>query len=163
MTAHTPRHAAGHEVNVAAVDDLHTRPENTHLIIYLVAFALFVGLSVWGLVAFNQNQRDAESLSKATALAERFQAAGLGTLDVDATARVLGTTGGVACSHPGDALRRGVLDQQIVNGAAGPGQRPIIATTDVVAGERIVIETYCPDQLRGFVQYADDLKLVDDK
>ncbi|MFE3292303.1 hypothetical protein [Rhodococcus sp. NPDC059234] len=149
-------------VNVAAVDDLHTRPENTHLIIYLTAFALFVGLAVWGLVAFDNNKRSAEADSKATELALRYQQAGLGTIEVNATARVLGVDGGAACTDPGNSLREGTFDQQIVNGAAGPGQRPVIATRNLVEGARLVIEVYCPDELSGFDRYADDLKLTDE-
>ncbi|MFD4180459.1 hypothetical protein [Rhodococcus sp. NPDC058514] len=148
-------------VSVAAVDDMYERPENTHWILYLAAFALFVGLTVWGLVTFADNHRSADADAKATELAQRFQAAGLGTLDVEATARVLGTGGGAACIDPGDALKAGVLNQQLVNGAAGPGQRPILATRDMVAGERLVIAVYCPQQSAEFEKYLNDLKLVD--
>ena len=149
------------EVNVAAVDDLHKRPENTHWILYLVAFAVFVGLAAWGLVTFNENKRSDEADAKATELAAQFEAAGLGTLDVEATARVLGSDGGAACTDPGNALKTGVLNQQLVSGAAGPGQRPILATHDAVAGARLVIEVYCPDQSAEFEETLNDLKLVD--
>ncbi|MFC7450915.1 hypothetical protein [Rhodococcus daqingensis] len=149
------------DVSIAAVDDLHERPENTHWILYLAAFALFVALTVWGLVAFHQNERTAQANAKATELAQRYEAAGLGALDVDATARVLGTSGGPACVDPDGALKAGALHQQLVNGAAGPGQRPILATHDVVAGERLVIAVYCPQQSAGFEEDLNDLKLVD--
>ncbi|MFI6432107.1 hypothetical protein [Rhodococcus oryzae] len=149
------------EVNVAAVDDLHKRPENTHWILYLAAFAVFVGLAAWGLVTFNENKRTDEADAKATELAQRFEAAGLGALDVEATARVLGSDGGAACTDPGNALKTGVLNQQLVSGAAGPGQRPILATHDAVAGARLVIDVYCPDQSAEFEETLNDLKLVD--
>ncbi|MCZ4556556.1 hypothetical protein O4215_13340 [Rhodococcus maanshanensis] len=149
------------EVSVAPVDDLHKRPEDRHWILYLAAFAVFVGLAAWGLVTFNENKRTDEADAKATELAAQFEAAGLGALDVEATARVLGSDGGAACTDPGSALKAGVLNQQLVSGAAGPGQRPILATHDAVAGARLVIEVYCPEQSAEFEESLNDLKLVD--
>ena len=109
------------DVSVAPVDDLHKRPNKRHWILYLAAFAVFVGLSAWGLVTFSENQRTDDLDAKATELAQRFEAAGLGTLDVEAAAQVLGADGGAACTDPGSALKAGVLDQQLGNGAAEPG------------------------------------------
>ncbi|AHK27320.1 hypothetical protein OPAG_07613 [Rhodococcus opacus PD630] len=149
-------------VNTAPVDDLHKRPENTHWILYSVLSVAFVGLLVWGLVAFDQHKQSAEAVAKATELSERFQRAGLGSLDVDATARVLGTDGAAACTDPDNALKTGVLDQQLVSGAAGPGQRPILATGNLVEGERQVIAVYCPDRSAEFESAVADLKLVDE-
>lgn len=149
-------------VSIAAVDDQPTRPENTHRVVYLVAAAVFVGLAVWGLVAFNQHQDDLAAQDKATELSARFDAAGFGTLDTEATARVLGTDGGAACSDPGSALRDAVLHQQIVSGAAGPGQRPIIGTRQLVEAQRLVLEVYCPDELAGYDAHVRDLKLVEE-
>ncbi|GAA4481668.1 hypothetical protein GCM10023094_30300 [Rhodococcus olei] len=154
--------ASDDAVSVAPVDDLHTRPENTHLTLYLVAFALFVGLAVWGLVAFNQDKRSEQANRMATELALRFSAAGLAPLDIDATARVLGTDGGAVCADPAAALNEATLDQQIVSGAAGPGIRPIIAARNLVVGERLVLEVYCPEHLADFDATIDDLKLTDE-
>ena len=44
------------------------------------------------------------------------------------------------------------------NGAAGPGMRPVIADTRIVAGQLAAIEVYCPDELEDFRQYVDDLR-----
>ncbi|MGW0045482.1 hypothetical protein [Rhodococcus sp. NPDC003348] len=150
-------------VSLAPGDDLYKRPENSHLTLYLVAFALFVGLAVWGLVAFNQDQRSEEANAMATELALRFSAAGLDPLDIDATARVLGTDGGAVCADPAAALNKATLDQQIVSGAAGPGMRPIIATRNLLVGERLVLEVYCPENLADFDAAVSDLKLADDE
>lgn len=161
MSSATPEpETVAEGVNVAAGDDLHERPENTHLTIYLVAFALFVGLAVWGLAVFHHNEDDAQAKAKATELAAQFSAAGLTPIDVDATARVLGTDGAAVCAD-GSALREGQLDQQLVSGAAGPGQRPVIVTRDLVEGERLVLTVYCPDRVADFDQYVENLKLVD--
>ncbi|MFF0814501.1 hypothetical protein ACFYVR_05005 [Rhodococcus sp. NPDC003318] len=135
--------------------------ENGHLIVYLVAFALFVGLAVWGLVVFHQDENDALAQQKATELGGRFAAAGLAALDVDATARVLGTDGGAACTGGGSGLWEGRLDQQIVSGAAGPGQRPVIVTGDLLEGGRLVLAVYCPDRVADYDEYVEDLKVAD--
>ncbi|MFC0446558.1 hypothetical protein [Rhodococcus jostii] len=151
-----------HSINTAAVDDLHNRPENTHWILYSVLAVAFVGLLAWGLVVFNQHKQTAEAVSKATELSEKFEQAALGPVDVDATARVLGTDGAAACTDPGSALKTGVLDQQLVSGAAGPGQRPILATRNLIEGERLVISVYCPEKSAEFESAVADLKLVDE-
>jgi hypothetical protein len=141
----------------------HQRLENTHRTIYLVALALFIGLVVWGLVAFEHHPRSDRAEAMATELAERFSAGGLGAIDVDATARVLGTDGGAVCADPAAALERGELSRQIVSGAAGPGTRPIIGGQNLVAGERLVIEVYCPEHLSDFDAAVADLNLVDEE
>ncbi|MFD4469444.1 hypothetical protein ACFWPA_14245 [Rhodococcus sp. NPDC058505] len=163
MSTAAPEPGPSDEVDLAAGDDLFRRPENTHLILYLLAFALFVGLTVWGLVAFNADRSDERAENLATELAVRYSAAGLQPVDIDATARVLGTDGGAACTDSAGALRAGLLDQQIVSGAPGPGQRPILATRDRLAGERLVLEVYCPDRLADFDGLLADLKLVTEK
>ncbi|EME24124.1 hypothetical protein [Rhodococcus triatomae] len=148
-------------VSVAPGDDLHERPENTHLILYLAAFALFVGLAVWGLVAYQHNEDDDLAREKAIELAMMFSASGFASPDIDATARVLGTDGGAACVDDGSALRENLLHQQMVNGAAGPGQRPILVARNLLEGERLVLTVYCPDRLPEFDAWVDGLKLED--
>ncbi|MFD1815529.1 hypothetical protein [Rhodococcus gannanensis] len=146
-------------VSLAPGDDLHERPENTHLILYLAAFALFVGLTVWGLVAYQHSENDDQAREKAIELAVLFSASDLKSPDIDATARVLGTDGGAACADDGSALRESLFHQQIVNGAAGPGQRPILVARNLLEGERLVLTVYCPDRLPEFDAWVDGLKL----
>lgn len=148
-------------VSLAPGDDLHERPENTHLLLYLAAFAVFVGLAVWGLVAYQHSEDDEAARQKAIELAMVFSASGLQAPDIDATARVLGTDGGAACADDGSALREGLFHQQIVSGAPGPGQRPILVAGNLLEGERLVLTVYCPDRLPEFDAYVDGLKLED--
>lgn len=145
---------------MAAGDNLHEHPENTHLLLYLGAFAAFVGLAVWALVAFGHGSGD-DAQELAMELADRYSEAGLATVDVDVTTRVLGTSGGAVCQVAPNAAERGLLDMQIVNGATGPGLRPIIATRDLIEGERLVVQVYCPERLARFDEEVADLKLAD--
>ena len=46
-----------------------------------------------------------------------------------------------------------------MNGAAGPGMRPVIADNRVVKGELLVIQIYCPDELPSFQEFVNDLNL----
>ncbi|CRK49188.1 conserved hypothetical protein [Rhodococcus sp. RD6.2] len=148
-------------VSLAPGDDLHKRPENTHLVLYLVLFAAFVGLSVWGLVAFNHDKQSDEANALATELALKFSAAGIEPIDIDSAARVLGTDGGAACADPVAALNEAALDQQIVSGATGPGMRPVIAARNRLVGSRLMLEVYCPENLAEFDAAVADLKLGD--
>ena len=75
--------------------------------------------------------------------------------------RVLGDDGGATCEDPSGALSRATLLGQLVNGAAGPGIRPVVADNRVVRGQLLVIEIYCPDELAGFQDLVDGLNLDD--
>ena len=151
----------GDSVSLAPGDDLYRHPENTHAIMYLVAFAVFVGLSVWGLVAFGQHRDDERATALATELAIRFADAGLRSIDIDAAARVLGTDGGAACTAIDGVLRDGLRNGQLVSGAPGPGQRPVLASRELLVGSRLVVEVYCPARIPDYDALVDDLKVVD--
>ena len=75
--------------------------------------------------------------------------------------RQLGDDGGAVCSNPNNALTRAALAAQLVNGAGGPGTRPVIADTRFLQGELAIISVYCPDQLDDFQQYRDSLDTAD--
>jgi hypothetical protein len=73
--------------------------------------------------------------------------------------RVLGDDGGALCDDPAGGLRKGILLSQIVNGAAGPGLRPVVADRRIVQGQLLVLKIYCPDKLPTFQELVNDLKL----
>jgi hypothetical protein len=113
------------------------------VIVGVLAILLVVGLST-----FRFQQRDPEANAKADQLTAMLQAGGLPVPhDRDSITRVLGTDGGPVCDDPGSALRKAMLDGQLVNGAASVGQRPIRAEVNLVRGELLVLQVYCPDQL----------------
>ena len=48
-----------------------------------------------------------------------------------------------------------------MNGAAGPGMRPIISDNRVVKGQLLVLKIYCPDKLPSFQEFVNGLNLGD--
>ena len=73
--------------------------------------------------------------------------------------RVLGDDGGAICQDPNGALSRAAVLGRLMNGAAGPGMRPVIADNRAVKGELLVIQIYCPDELPSFQEFVNDLNL----
>ena len=65
------------------------------------------------------------------------------------------------CDDPSGSLSKAIFLGQLMNGAAGPGMRPVIADTRIVAGQLAAIEVYCPDELEDFKSYVSDLKYDD--
>ena len=53
------------------------------------------------------------------------------------------------------------MDQQLVNGAAFVGQRPVIGEVRLVAGAAIVLKVYCPEKADAFRDAINDYKLDD--
>lgn len=49
----------------------------------------------------------------------------------------------------------------ITNGAAGPGQRPVIGPRDITEAVALTIATYCPDRLQDCLSHLETLKLDD--
>jgi hypothetical protein len=136
-------------------------PDRTRRITYVVIGAILLGLTVTALVAFSSARSTAEAEDKADEFIASIDEAGLPTPSKDQVVRVLGDDGGAVCADPNSALKKAVLHGQLTNGAAGPGIRPVIADNRVVQGELAIIETYCPEELPEFTQFADDLKLDD--
>jgi hypothetical protein len=129
--------------------------------IYIGSLVLLVGLLVGGIIAYNGVHKTNQATAKANELRSALAAAGLPQPDTDLLVRNLGTDGGAVCEDPGDALRQGADRVSLNNGAAGPGQRPIIGSGRVVRAERIVLQTYCPDKVAAFDDEVDDLKFDD--
>lgn len=132
-----------------------------HTTTYIVLGAIFIILIVTGLFVFRSAKSSVEANRKADELISRITAAGFTAPPKDAVTRTLGDDGGFICEDPNNALRRAMLNSNLANGAAGPGQRPVIADDIAVKGEALVISIYCPEKLADFQQYADNLKYSD--
>ena len=65
------------------------------------------------------------------------------------------------CDDPSGSLRKGILLGQLMNGAAGPGMRPIISDSRVVKGQLLALKVYCPNKLPSFQEFVDNLNLGD--
>ncbi|MFC4070559.1 hypothetical protein [Actinoplanes subglobosus] len=123
-----------------------------------VTFLLFAGI---GLITYTAEKQTQEATDKAAQLQTELAAAGLRSPSADQLVHTLGADGGAVCLDPDDALRRGILYGQLTNGAAGPGQRPVIADNKVVQGQLLIIKVYCPEYIESFQKVVDDLKLED--
>ena len=129
--------------------------------IYWVAIGLLVVAVVIALFTFNAAHDSKQAQDKADQFAAALEDAGLTAPSHDQIVRVLGDDGGSLCDDPGNALRKSILFGQLVNGATGPGQRPIIADNRVVQGQLIALQVYCPDEVQDFKDTLSDLDFGD--
>jgi Tfp pilus assembly protein FimT len=116
-----------------------------------VIIGVLAVLAVIGLITYGFHQHDEQAKAKAQQLTEQLQSAGLrAPASQDTIVNLFGTDGGVVCDDPGGALRKALVDQQLVNGAANVGQRPVIGEVHLVKGATIVLQVYCPDKVDAF-------------
>ena len=136
-------------------------PDEKRTWIYWVSLGLLILLAVIALITFSAAHSTAKAKDKADQLTAALQEAGARTPSQDQIVRVLGDDGGAICDDPGAALRRATLYGLLTNGAAGPGQRPVVADRRVVEFQLLVVKTYCPDELEDFQKAVDDLDYAD--
>lgn len=129
--------------------------------IYITTCILLAILIIWALVAFSSARETKRAQDKADQLIGALQDAGARTPDKDQIVRVLGDDGGATCANPNKALSRATLLSLLANGATGPGARPVIADSRAIKGQLLIINIYCPDELKDFQQFVDDLKTDD--
>jgi hypothetical protein len=127
---------------------------------YWVLGVIFLLMALGGVRIYQTNKESEVALEKAAQLSAALASAGLRVPATDQIYRVLGDDGGAVCADTGHALAKGLLYGRLTNGAAGPGQRPIIADNEVVQGGLLVIEVYCPEKLEAFEEMVDGLKLA---
>jgi hypothetical protein len=132
-----------------------------HKVIAVVASVTLVLLAGIGLVNYTKTYQNAAADEKAAQLTTELTAAGLPAPPPDRIAAVLGPDGGTVCLDPDDALRRGILHGRLTNGAAGPGQRPVIADYKVVHGQLLIIKVYCPEYIDDFQRVIDNLRFAE--
>ncbi|CAM5468341.1 hypothetical protein [Streptomyces narbonensis] len=139
-----------------------TRFASEHKWIYWGAIVILVGLAVVGVIRYTYITSSTLSLSRANQLQDELLEAGYSAPpDTDTIEQLLGTDGGPVCERPDSALKTALWKIQQSNGAAGPGQRPVIADTKAVEIERIVLQVYCPDKVDEFDEEVEDLKTDD--
>jgi hypothetical protein len=130
------------------------------VILWIVGGAVLV-LCIIALLTFSKGQQNEQAEQLAGELSQKLEAAGFTAPDQDILVRTLGDDGGAVCDDPGGALRVAILNDQISNGASFVGRRPVIVDNRLVAGEALILETYCPDELEEFRDKFDDLKFDD--
>ncbi len=132
-----------------------------HRGIHVGAIVVLVAMVVVGLLTFTQQHATNESYRKADELISKLQADGYPVPDRGQVARTLGTDGGPVRAGPASALRTGLQRVQMSNGAAGPGQRPVIVAARTVQAEALVLSGYCPDQPDDYQDKIKDIKADD--
>ena len=131
-------------------------------IIYWVIGGVIVLLVVLGLITYSGEKKDEEATAKAQELSQAFEQAGLRVPeDQDIIIRSLGSDGGNVCDNPASALGRALLLDQLTNGAAFVGRRPVIVDSNVLLGEALILQTYCPEKVDEFRDKFGDLKIDD--
>ncbi|WP_327088946.1 hypothetical protein OIE66_42720 [Nonomuraea sp. NBC_01738] len=106
---------------------------------------------MWGTRTANTT---ATAESKAQQLNQALVGAGLRTIDPDVLVNALGKDGGALCADPAGTVHRGA---DLYNGAAGPGQRPVIAPRNLLIGAELAIQVYCPKKQQEFTEAVEGL------
>jgi hypothetical protein len=75
--------------------------------------------------------------------------------------RVFGDDGGAMCESPSSALKRALYSGMLMNGAAGPGARPVKVSRSLVDGELLALGVYCPSQVDDFQRFVNDQHYAD--
>jgi len=125
--------------------------------------AAFVGvLMIVGLITYSGQKSNQQAQQKAQQLVTKYEQAGLPVPeDIDIVIRTLGDDGGAVCDNPASALGKATLADQITNGADFVGRRPVIIDRDLVVGELLILQTYCPEHLEDYKDKIDDYKTDD--
>jgi hypothetical protein len=130
-------------------------------LVYWIVGGAAVILCIIGLITFSAGTNNKQAQQLAAELSQKLEKAGYTAPDQDILVRSLGDDGGAVCDDPAAALRVAILHDQISNGADFVGRRPIIVDNNIVAGEALILETYCPDELQKYRDKFDDLKTDD--
>lgn len=145
---------------MSTVDE--TQPRGERRILYLVVGAAIGILMVLALILYRSADQTRDAEAKADELIAALADAGaMVSPSTDQVVNVLGDDGGAVCANPNDALSRATLQAQLANGATGPGSRPVISDRNILRGQLLIIEIYCPDELEEFQEYVDSLKTDD--
>jgi hypothetical protein len=135
--------------------------ERERRVTWIVLGLFFFGFMVVGVTIFNSNKKNQAAIDKAAQLSQELAAAGLPVPDSQQIYNVLGDDGGAVCAAPANALVKSILYGTLTNGAAGPGQRPVIVDSKATQGVLLVVKVYCPDKAEGFQDAVNDLKYAD--
>ncbi|GIG37943.1 hypothetical protein [Cellulomonas pakistanensis] len=135
-------------------------PKNT--VVYAVAAGLLILLVLVALLTFREARQTARAEDRADELIAVLEEAGVERLPSrENVVRVLGEDGGAACQDPAHGLRQATLHSMLMNGASGPGMRPVITDSRLLQGQLAIMEVYCPDELDAVRAQLDELRTAD--
>ena len=133
-------------------------PARERRITYWVLGIIFVLMAGVLVRIYNTNKENEQAVQKANQLAAELASAGMRVPSTEQIYNVLGDDGGAVCQYPANALRKSILYGMLTNGAAGPGQRPIIADNKALQGQLLIVKVYCPEELENITEVVNDLK-----
>jgi hypothetical protein len=123
---------------------------------------VFVALAIAGIFSYSQGKNSALANQRADQLVALFQARGLPVpANKESIVRVFGDDGGAMCESPSSALKRALYSGMLMNGAAGPGARPVKVSRSLVDGELLALGVYCPSQVDDFQRFVNDQHYAD--
>jgi hypothetical protein len=143
------------------MSDSERDPGRERRITYWVLGIIFLVMGGVLVAIHNSNKENEEALAKASQLQAELASAGLRVPSTEQIYRVLGSNGGSVCNAPANALRKSIIYGMLTNGAAGPGQRPVIADNKALQGQLLIVKVYCPEELENFTDLVNDLKTAD--
>ncbi|NEW38806.1 hypothetical protein GV794_28645 [Nocardia cyriacigeorgica] len=136
-------------------------PDRKRRIIYVTAIVLLCTFALFGLAQFDRIRDDHQADVLAGQLHDQLVAAGLPAPDPQVIANSLGRDGGIVCQDPSSALIKARYQQSITTGSGGPGERPVIGSSDMVRAVELVIATYCPERLDDYLNQVGNMKFDD--
>jgi len=144
------------------MSDTHTSHDDDNRTLYWLIGVFVAALTIVALFTYSSHKSDQQAQQKAQQLVTKFEQAGLPVPeDLDIVTRTLGADGGAVCDNPASALGKATLADQITNGADFVGRRPVIIDRDLLIGELLILQTYCPEHLEKYKDKIDDLKTDD--
>lgn len=134
--------------------------DTERIVIYSLIVVVLLALVGMGIARYHYAKATSpsEAVTKADQVIAKWQAAGLRVPTRDVVVRLYGTDGGLLCQIQPTGTVKGQYLEQLANGAGGPGQRGGVVLQKVVAGERAMLEVYCPERVAAFDDIVAGLK-----
>ncbi|MCM2427250.1 hypothetical protein [Streptomyces sp. RKAG337] len=132
-----------------------------HRWIYIGSIVLLVVFAVIGIIQYTTLRETVKANDKANQLSKLLTDAGYPVPDHDLIVRTLGDDGASLCRDPGNSLIKAQAKAALVNGASGPGTRPVIADSEAISAASLAVSVYCPDKLGDFEKAYGGLKYDD--
>jgi hypothetical protein len=126
--------------------------------IYWILGGIVAVLCIVGLITYSGEKETERAQQKARELTVKLEHAGFRAPQQEILVRTLGDDGGNVCDNPGDAFGKALIADAVANGASHVGRRPVIGDRRVVAGELLILDTYCPDELKELGEEIEDWK-----
>lgn len=127
-------------------------------VVYWVAAIIGIGLTIWGVATYGAAKETERAAQKADELTAKYTAAGLTPPNRNIIIRTLGDDGGNICENPASALGVAILNDHLTNGGSHVGRRPVISDVTSFQGERLILETYCPDEVEDFKKAVEEFR-----